>query len=141
MPVSRLTSVSSQKYSSSHSMRQHINELVVTDGEQIICVPPQKDIQLAASLGSEKSHALAMFQALTGCDTASVLSLLDMDRKLHGMPAMELIARACYTACALTDIQEHKRAALMYVQSFHGNPALIIHQEHFPFLISPRWLN
>ena len=47
-----------------------------------------------------------MFQALTGCDTASVLILLDMDRKLHGMPAMELIARACYTACA----------ALMYVQ-------------------------
>jgi len=45
-----------------------------------------------------------MFQALTGCDTASVLNLLDMDRKLHGMPAMELIARACYTACALTDI-------------------------------------
>ena len=97
-------------------MRQHINELVVTDGEQIICVPPQPDIQLAASLGSEKSHALAMFQALTGCDTASVLKLLDMDRKLHGMPAMELIARACYTACALTDIQEHKRATLMYVQ-------------------------
>jgi len=92
-------------------MRQHINELVVTDGEQIICVPPQQDIQLAASLGSEKSHALAIFQALTGCDTASVLNLLDMDRKLHGMPAMELIARACYTACALTDIQEHKCAA------------------------------
>ena len=37
-------------------MRQHINELVVTDGEQIICVPPQQDIQPAASLGSEKSH-------------------------------------------------------------------------------------
>jgi len=86
VPVSRLTSASSQKYSSSHSMRQHINELVVTDGEQIICVPPQQDIQLAASLGSEKSHALAMFQALTGCDTASVLNLLDMDRKLHERP-------------------------------------------------------
>ena len=66
-----MLSVSSHKYSSSHSMRQHINELVVTDGEQIICVPPQQDIQLAASLGSEKSHALAMFQALTGCDTVS----------------------------------------------------------------------
>ena len=39
-----------------------------------------------------------------------------MDRKLHGMPDMELIARARYTARALTDIQEHKRAALMYVQ-------------------------
>jgi len=39
-----------------------------------------------------------------------------MDRKLHGIPAMELTARACYTACALTDIQEHKCAALMYVQ-------------------------
>jgi len=72
----------------------------------------QQDIQLAASLGSEKSHALAMFQAPTGCDTASALNLLDMDRKLHGMPAMELIARARYTVCALTDIQEHKRAAL-----------------------------
>ena len=81
-----------------------------------MCIPPQQDIQLAASLGSENSHALSMFQALTGCDTASVLNLLDMDRKLHGMPAIELIARACYTACALTDIQEHKRAALMYVQ-------------------------
>ena len=77
-------------------MRQHINELVVIDGEQIICVPPQQDIQLAASLGSENSPALSMFQALTGCDTASVLNLLKMDRKLHGMPAMELIARACY---------------------------------------------
>ena len=54
-----------------------------------------------------------MFQALTRCDTASVL---DMDRKLHGMPAMELIARAFYTARALTDIQEHTHAALMYVQ-------------------------
>ena len=96
-------------------MRQHINELVVTDGEQIICVPPQQDIQLAASLGLEKSHALAMFQALTGCDTASVLNLLDMDRKLHGMPAKELIARACYTACALTDIHEHNRATLSHV--------------------------
>ena len=32
------------------------------------------------------------------------------------MGCMELIARACYTACALTDIQEHKHAALMYVQ-------------------------
>ena len=57
-----------------------------------------------------------MFQALTGCDTASVLNLLDMDRKLHRMPAMELIARACYTGCAPTDIQEHKCAELMYVQ-------------------------
>ena len=30
------------------------------------------------------------------------------------MGCLELIARACYTACALTctDIQEHKRAAL-----------------------------
>ena len=55
MPVSRLTSASSQKYSSNHSMRQHINEVVSTNGEQIICVPPQQDIQLAASLGSEKS--------------------------------------------------------------------------------------
>ena len=54
-------------------MRQQ-SELVVTDGEQIICVPPQQDIQLAASLGSEKSRALAMFQTLTGCDTASVLN-------------------------------------------------------------------
>ena len=77
-------------------MRQHINELVVTDGEQIICVP-QQDIQLAASLGSEKSQAFAMFQTLTRRDTASVLNLLKMDRKLHGMPAMELVARACYT--------------------------------------------
>ena len=34
---------------------------MVTDGEQIICVPPQQDIQLAASLGSEKSHALTMW--------------------------------------------------------------------------------
>ena len=32
------------------------------------------------------------------------------------MGCMELIAKACYTACALTNIQEHKRAALMYVQ-------------------------
>ena len=53
-------------------MRQQINELVVTDGVQITCVPPQQDIQLAASLGSENSHALAMFHALTGCNTASV---------------------------------------------------------------------
>ena len=59
-----------------------------------------------------------MFQALTRCDTALLIpiKLLDMDRKLHGMPAMELIVRACYTACALTDIQEHICAALMYVQ-------------------------
>jgi len=84
VPVSRLTSASSQKYSSSHSMRQHINELVVTDGEQIICVPPQQDLQLAASLGSNKSHVLAMFQVLTGCDTASVLNLLDMDTNYMG---------------------------------------------------------
>ena len=92
----RLTSASSQKYSSSHSMRQHINELVVTHGEQIICVPPRQDIQLAASLGSEKWHALAMFQALTGRDTASVLNLLNMDRKnyigsCHGTRCQSLL--------------------------------------------------
>ena len=39
-------------------MRQHINEQVVTDGEQIICVPPQEYIQLAASLGSESRMPL-----------------------------------------------------------------------------------
>jgi len=43
-------------------MRQHINELVVTDGEPIVCVPLQQDIQLAAALGSEKSHALQCFK-------------------------------------------------------------------------------
>jgi len=43
------------------------------------------------------------------------------------MGCMELIARACYTACALTDIQEHKRAALMYVQRIPSTHTALEH--------------
>ena len=53
-----------------------------------------------------------MFQALTGRDTASVLNLLNMDRKLHGILPWNSLPELV----TLTDIQEQRDAALMYVQ-------------------------